>query len=156
MSTLFVVSLVLVGCGKKDTSDPVVEFSDDDPKMNAAIAKAKSSVKSFITAIKSPKPGQSGFSVKVPFRDNGKTEHMWIQPVTYEGGKFNGVIANEAQMVQNVKIGQKVSISEKEISDWMYIDKRKLVGGETIRVMRDSLSAREKEEFDKGMPFTID
>ena len=156
MSTLFVVSLVLVGCGKKGPVDPVVEFSGDDPKMNAAIAKAKSSVKTFITALKSPKPGQFGFSVKFPFKHNGKTEHMWIQPVTYEGGKFHGAIANEAQDVKNVKIGQKVSISEKEISDWMYIENRKLVGGETIRVMRNGLSAKEKEEFDKGVPFTID
>jgi len=41
----------------------------DDPRMNAAMAKARDTVNTFISALKSPKAGQSDFAVKMAFTD---------------------------------------------------------------------------------------
>jgi uncharacterized protein YegJ (DUF2314 family) len=38
----------------------------------------------------------------------------------------------------------------------MYVENNKLVGGYTIRVLRDGLSASERADFDKEFPFKID
>jgi uncharacterized protein YegJ (DUF2314 family) len=38
----------------------------------------------------------------------------------------------------------------------MYIDKGRLKGGFTIRVMRDKMSAKERADFDKNVPFKLD
>ena len=149
------VSASSCGSNPRDPTDRVTTVSDDDPKMNAAIAKARSTVNQMIDALKSPN-GKSGFSVKMVFTDSTGGEHMWVQPVRFAGGKFTGELANEPGRVKSVKIGQKVSAPPDEISDWMFVENGKLVGGYTLRVLRDTLGAAEKAEFDKSVPFRIE
>lgn len=156
ISVVGILFLVLVGCEKKDSSDKVTRVSGDDAKMNAAIAKSRATTNTFIAALKSPKPGQVAFSVKKPFVEGEHVEHMWLTDVTFDGSQFTGLIGNEPEVVKNVKIGQKATVSPSEISDWMFIENRKLVGGETLRVLRDGLSAAERADFDKSVPFTVE
>jgi hypothetical protein len=91
-----------------------------------------------------------------PFTDGGNVEHMWLTPVTYDGSKFAGTVNNEPEKVKSVKWGQKVTVAPDKISDWMYIWDRKLVGGETLRVLRSAMTPAERAEFDRSVPFTID
>jgi uncharacterized protein YegJ (DUF2314 family) len=92
----------------------------------------------------------------LPVKDGENTEHMWLSPVRYDGKEFHGTINNEATLVKNVKLGDEASVEPSQISDWMFVEKGKLVGGYTIRVLRDGLSAEERKEFDASVPFTID
>jgi uncharacterized protein YegJ (DUF2314 family) len=156
LGTVAVVALIFAGCGKKHPADKVTYVADDDPRMNAAMDKARSTVKTFTAALKSPKAGQSAFSIKMGFTDSGNTEHMWLTPVTFDGSKFTGTVNNEPEKVKTVKMGQKVTVAPDKISDWMYIENRKLVGGETLRVLRAALTPAERADFDKSVPFTID
>lgn len=151
-----VVTLAVAGCGKKHPVDKVAMVSDDDPRMNAAMDKARSTVNAFIAALKSPKPGQTAFSVKMAFTDGASTEYMWLAPVSFDGTNFQGTINNEPEKVKTVKLGQKATVAPAKISDWMYVENRKLVGGQTLRVLRNALSPAERAEFDKGVPFTVD
>jgi uncharacterized protein YegJ (DUF2314 family) len=156
LAVVAVLALAVSGCGKSESRDKVTHVADDDPRMNAAIDKAKSTVSDFIAILESPKPGQSGFSVKMPFTDGGETEHMWVSPITYDGKNFHGTVNNEPATVKTVKLGQKVSVAPSNISDWMYLENKKLVGGYTLRVLRDTLSPAERADFDKGVPFVIE
>ncbi len=151
-----VFALTLTGCGKKNPADQVTYVAGNDPRMNAAIEKARSTIRTFTTALKSPKPGQSSFSIKMAFTDGGNTEHLWLTPVTFDGTTFTGTVNNDPEKVMTVKIGQKVTVTPDKISDWMFIENRKLVGGETIRALRAGLSPGEQAEFDKSVPFTVD
>ncbi len=81
---------------------------------------------------------------------------MWLNDVTYDGKKFHGVVNNDPNLVKNVKIGDKASVEPGKISDWMYIENGKLVGGYSVRVLRDGLSPAEKAEFDRSVPFKIE
>ena len=148
--------LVVAGCNKKPPVDKVTYVADDDPQMNAAMEKARTSVNKFVAALRSPKPGQSGFAVKMAFVDSNGTEHMWLSPVSYDGKSFHGTVNNEPEKVKSVKIGQKVSVEPSKISDWMYVENRKLVGGYTLRVLRDKMSPAERVDFDKSVPFVVD
>jgi uncharacterized protein YegJ (DUF2314 family) len=38
----------------------------------------------------------------------------------------------------------------------MFVENRKLVGGHTLRVLRDAMPADERAEFDKSVPFQVD
>ena len=156
LATVAVLALGLVGCSKKHPADKVTNVADDDPRMNAAIEQARSSVNTFIAALRSPKAGQSAFSIKMAFTDGGNTEHMWLTPVSYDGTNFQGTVNNEPQKVKNVKMGQKVAVEPSKISDWMYVENRKLVGGQTLRVLRDALTPAERADFDKSVPFVIE
>jgi uncharacterized protein YegJ (DUF2314 family) len=151
-----ILAVILAGCKKKSPADKVTYVPDDDPKMNAAMEKARSTVNTFITVLRAPKPGQTSFSVKMAFTDGSNTEHIWLSPVSYDGKVFHGTVNNEPEKVKSVKMGQKVSIEPAKISDWMYVENRKLVGGETLRVLRAGLSPSERTEFDKSVPFVID
>jgi len=146
---------VVVGCGKRPVADPVIPVSADDPQMNAAIEKARTTVPTFINALRAPKKN-AGFSVKMAFIDGKHTEHMCLDAVRYDGKQFHGTVNNDPENVSNVKLGDQASIDASKISDWMYIENRKLVGGYTIRVLRDKLTGKEREEFDKGVPFIVE
>jgi uncharacterized protein YegJ (DUF2314 family) len=152
------VLLLVVGCGRgKKPVDTVVMFNDNDADMNAAIQKAKDTVlDEFVPALQNVKPEQTGHAIKYPVSDGKQGEHMWLRPVSFDGKNFSGRIANIPQLVKNVRMGQKVTVAPAQISDWMYVDNGRLVGGFTIRVMRDKMSAQEREEKDKELPFKID
>jgi uncharacterized protein YegJ (DUF2314 family) len=151
-----VFALALAGCGKEHPSDEVTYVAAADPRMNAAMEKARSTVGTFIAALQSPNPGQSGFSVKLAFSDGGTVEHMWLAPVSYDGHDFHGTVNNEPEKAKTVKMGDKVTVAPSKISDWMYVEDRKLVGGYTLRVLRDALSPAERADFDKSVPFVVE
>lgn len=181
---LVILALILAGCGKGPSSsatqasksadtqpekkttrsikdklqnDETINFADDDPVMNAAIQKAKNTVRAqFIPALQKPKPGQTGFAIKYPVKDGKQFEHFWISGVSYDGNRFTGQLDNDPQLVKNVKLGQRMVVRPEEISDWMYADQGRLMGGYTIRVIRDQLKGKERQEFDQAFPFKID
>jgi len=80
---------------------------------------------------------------------------MWIKVLEENNGVFNGVVANEAEETREVKMDQKVSLNISEISDWKYIDGKKLVGGYTIRYFYERMSPKEREDFLKEAGFDL-
>ena len=159
MRRTFAVVAILalcLACNKKHSADKVTYVADDDPRMNAAIDKARTTVNNFIVALKSRKAGQTQFSVKMAVTDGKHVEHMWLFPVTFDGKRFRGPINNDPELVKHVKIDQEMSVDSSQISDWMYVENGKLVGGHTLRVLRDAMSSAERAEFDRSVPFTVD
>src|SRR5438128_2111822 len=126
LAIVAVLGLLVAGCGKKYPEDKVISVAGDDPRMNAAVEKARSTVSTFIAALKARKAGQSGFSVKMAFSDGKHTEHMWLTPVSYDGRTFHGTVNNEPKNVKGVNMGQKAEVEPSNISDWMYVENRKL------------------------------
>jgi uncharacterized protein YegJ (DUF2314 family) len=136
--------------------DRVIDVAQDDQKMNAAMEMARSTVGTFTTALASPKPGQRSFTVKVAFSDGKNTEHMWLSPVRFDGSKFHGTINNDPERVSHVKNGDDAQVEPSKISDWMFVEDGKLVGGYTLRVLRDGMSGAERAEFDKSVDFIVE
>ena len=62
-----------------------------------------------------------------------------------------GVVSNEPIDVKCVKLNQKIGIDKNLVSDWMIIENGRLIGGYTIRAMRDKLSGKALQNFDKGL-----
>ena len=167
LATTLLATALFAGCGGGGARKPgdtvrragrpaIVIVEDDDPEMLAGIEEARSTVDRFITALESRKGSQSAFAVKVAIPDGDDAEHMWVRPVRYEAGRFFGRIGNDPDGVDTVEIGDAIDVPKDEISDWMYVENRKLMGGYTIRVLRDHMSEKEREELDRSVPFTID
>jgi len=156
----------LFGCGSSEVKPgtivkrpglvPVVNVKDDDPNMLAAIQKARTTTDGFVAALNNPKPSQSGFAVKVPIKDRDRVEQMWVSPVRLVNDQFIGVINNEPLNVTTVKIGDEMKIGKGEISDWMYVENGRLIGGFTIRAIRDNMPANERQNFDRSTGLIID
>jgi uncharacterized protein YegJ (DUF2314 family) len=124
--------------------------------MQLAVKEARKTVEKFITALEHPGPGQQDFEVKKPFIQGNQVEHIWLSDVRFIGKRFQGRIDNQPRKIGGLKVGQIVSVSPRDISDWLYIDNGKLVGGYTVRVHYNELSPQQKQEFDRQANFKIE
>lgn len=126
----------------------------EEAALNAAIATAKATSGDFVKAFHEQKPGTRGFHVKRPYpTPAGEVEHMWIRISSETNGVLNGTVVNEAEVTRAVKMGEKVSFPLSEISDWKYVDGKKLIGGFSIRYFYERMSPQEKEQFLKEAGF---
>ena len=155
--------IVIAGCGDGGDGDNVVRrkgepdmirVDSDNKKINAAIQQARLTVGDFITALQSPKTGESSFAVKKRFPIKGdNAEHIWLSDVSFDGKQFHGKINNEPVDAKGVKLGEPATVAPSDISDWMYVRNGKLVGGYTIRALYDlsSPAGRNKFTTDTGL-----
>ncbi len=126
-----------------------IQVTDDNQVMAQAVQKARNTTKKFIAALRSPKSSQTRFAVKKPFIEGDKVEHLWINELTFDGKVFHGKVDNEPVDIKGVRLGDEVSVSPNEISDWMYVQDGKLVGGYTICAVCRNLSPAEKKQFEQ-------
>lgn len=153
-----VLLLAAAGCGESypGQSSNVVSVKDTDPAMNAAMEKARATLDQFSAALQKPGPKQSDFSLKAKFQEGEKIEHMWINSPIVSGDSIKGKLGNDPDNLKKVRMGMIVTVTRDRVSDWMYVDDGKLVGGYTLRVLRDKMSAKERREFDASVPFKIE
>lgn len=148
--------------GKKNVAErqgepDLVYVPNEDERMNWAIEKANLTLWYFEESLKSPLPYQVYFSVKVHIIDGENSEHIWlIEPHFDDEGNLFGIIGNEPINVTTVKLNQKVGIDRSLISDWMIIENGRLIGGYTIRAIRDGVPENEKAALDKSIGLYID
>lgn len=148
-----VVAVILAACSSPKS---VIMVPDHDPEMDAAIERARASVGTFISRLQAPAQGDANFAVKVPIRDGDQVEHFWLDDVRYANGVFNGKLGNEPEIVTGHKYGENVSVAQTEISDWMYVQNDVLVGGHTIRLLRQRMTPEERDRLDAEMTFRIE
>ena len=155
-----VVLAAALGCEPAKTNPAVVSRegepdlvrSTDDPVLARAVQKARDTHMEFASALTNPKPSYRDFAIKKGFAaPGGGLEHMWLAEVRFENGEYRGVINNEPVDTMAVKLGDVVSVKPEELSDWMYIDGRQLVGGYTIRVLFSQASPEQQAELKADM-----
>jgi uncharacterized protein YegJ (DUF2314 family) len=126
-------------------SDTLIESGYDEEEMEAAIARARREVDSFIAEL--AKPTGENHAVKVPITDQDDTEHFWLIDVSYSDGEFAGTINNEPGIVSNVRIGDKRKVKKSEISDWMFMQDGKMYGNYTLRPLLAAMPKDEAERY---------
>jgi uncharacterized protein YegJ (DUF2314 family) len=136
-------------------ADNIAAVRSDDAEMMAAIQEARLSIKTFLDAFMAPKPNQSGFLVKIAFVNGTDVEHIWMADLVWRGGKPTGVIAVPPAR-RDLKFKQRVEIDFRYLSDWMYVEDGKLVGGSTTRLLRRRMTPEERMKLDAESPFKID
>ena len=140
-----------VGCRKSD--DPVVKVEAEDSEMNAAISAAQASITNFMAVFRHPQTNQQYFLVKGRFTAGHVVEHIWVADLSYDGSVFHGVIANEPESIPGLRFKQPVELQPGQISDWMFVQDGKLVGGYTSRVLRARMTAQQRRELDAHIPY---
>jgi uncharacterized protein YegJ (DUF2314 family) len=161
---LLLTSLTLAACDsnkspsqnefvQREGQPSYVQVSEEDPEMNRAILDAQKSLDKFITVIKAPTASQNRFAIKKSFKDGKKVEFMWLASPSFDGKKFSGRLDNEPVNVKTVKKGQIVTATKDEIADWFYIDKGKLIGGYSVRLLHSRMTAAEQKEFEANLDY---
>jgi uncharacterized protein YegJ (DUF2314 family) len=59
-------------------------------------------------------------------------------------------------VVKTVKTGDKIKVRKDTISDWMYVENNRLVGGYTVRILRNRLSLVQRKALDDSVPYKIE
>jgi uncharacterized protein YegJ (DUF2314 family) len=116
--------------------DPVVNFSEDDPTMNAAIDAAQQSLPVFMDALNDPASGATELILKVAIStDTDYVEHIWVEEIrALDNATYEGRYANQPVEFQGNE-GDPVTFSEGSISDWSFMQDDRLHGNYTTRVM---------------------
>lgn len=135
------INFTLSFCGMKEskpadngTESALYSVSEDDAEMNKAIEIAKQTLPTFDSALKSKSPSYYYFALKAKFDVEEGTEHIWLSAINTEDGQYKGVIDNVPKSIRNLKSGDTVTVEQKRITDWMFLEDGKLRGGYTIRV----------------------
>ena len=131
----------------------VALISDEDALMNAARARARATFATFKADLAAHRPN-SHYSVKLRFQDGDAVEHLWVDRLSYENGALTGIVDNEPVHVTNVRLGDRVSLTDDRVSDWLILHDGKYRGGFTIRYYRDKLTPSEQKTFDSQMGAT--
>jgi uncharacterized protein YegJ (DUF2314 family) len=153
------VLALLFGTGCNDTSarpkkdDRVIAVKQEDAEMNAAIAKAQTTLSSFIAVLSSPQTNQQYFLIKGKFTVGDTVEHIWVADVTFDGKRFRGVLANDPESIPSLFYKQPVEVQPAQVSDWMFVQDGKLVGGYTSRVLRNRMTEEERRQLDAKIPY---
>lgn len=143
-----IVMANLTACSRHHSkNDQTTSVSSDDPEMNSAIAKARSSLPHFWQIYEKPELDESDFSLKVKITDGDKVEHFWVANLERKDGKILGTINNDPDIVQNVKLGDRITVNESAISDWLYMKNGKMVGNYTLRVLFKEMPKDEVEKY---------
>lgn len=141
---------------KSDAGSTYYQVPRDHAAMHRAVHEARRTVKKFIVALKHPTAGQTDFEVKKPFIQGNEVEHIWLSNVEFVGNRFQGRVDNQPRKIRGLKLGQLVSVNPNEITDWLYVDNGKLIGGYTVRAHYDELSPEQKQEFDREADFKME
>jgi uncharacterized protein YegJ (DUF2314 family) len=134
----------------KDSTGQVVVYSNDDNKMAAAIMQARESYASFLNVLKHQCVGCERFSVKIRLEyDETYAEHVWLDSLFFKADKLYGVLASVPEKVERVQRGDIMEAKPDSLSDWMYVEKGKLIGGFTVKLTYDQLGDSEKKAFEE-------
>jgi uncharacterized protein YegJ (DUF2314 family) len=164
MKNLPLIVLILwspLGFGQSESIErsgepSIYDVATDDAEMNEAIKTSRLTFDKFLTSFKSKNSSQRSFSVKMPFATEYGAEHIWLTNMQIKDGKLVGIVDNLPQSVTTVRLGETVEIDDGKISDWFYIENDRLVGGLTIRLLRDRMSSSERKRFDRTFGATVD
>lgn len=135
----------------KRLEDSVVEVSSVDVGMNEAMVKAKQNISQFEKALKDNNSEFKNFGVKIAFASDIGDEYLWISTIVYSKEKnvYAGIVNSNPMYTKLVKYDEIVEFKLEDVADWMYFKGNLLIGGYTIRVLRDRMSNKERENFDK-------
>jgi uncharacterized protein YegJ (DUF2314 family) len=141
---------------QRPQNPPVAYVADNDGRLREASRRAQQSLQSFVDALERPQATQLNHAVKATFQDGKDSEAIWLTALRFDGKEFHGTVSNEPVHLKNVHLGSKVSIEAAKVNDWMMVDNGRLVGGYTIRVVRENLPPDDRKRFEQTVPFMFD
>jgi len=109
----------------------VVAYYTGDKAMQNAKTKGHATLARFHQLMDAGTPGT--YTVKFPLTQNGATEHIWLQLVGYSDGHFVGLLADVPVNGNQYKMGDRMSVAEADVEDWMIRNGGDVYGGYTVR-----------------------
>lgn len=155
---LFILTLYLLtfACAPAPANTSIPTLSATDVELDSAIAQARASLDTFIAKISTPHADRTFVAVKVRFTPPGESpQDIWVDEVTYAGGVFRGNMGDDIPSLK-LEAGEKITLDEGDIVDWMIVEEGKLIGGYTIRLAVQRMSSEERDRFLDTLDYSIE
>ncbi|MBX0292434.1 DUF2314 domain-containing protein [Hymenobacter sp. HSC-4F20] len=134
----------------------IYNVTAEDAEMNHAMKQGKATLPQFLTTISKPDSTISNPAVKVHYDDGEQKEFLWISDPVLENGQWYGTVANTPEYTKQVAAGQKVRIDTAVVVDWDYTQNNHLMGGYTVKLLRNRMTPEERSAFDQSTGWIFD
>jgi len=157
MVPLFLLCTVLLFSCEKPADPPqitIMRVDQDDAEIERIAEDARNTLYVFFRYLTRAGAKGEHCYVKYPFTaddDSGvNREQIWLTGIQFKNGRYFGVLAGAPLYLSGMKKGDTVIIDMDTITDWMYVQSGKIIGGESIkyllgRIPEDQRSDREQE-----------
>ena len=80
------------------------------------------------------------YAVKTKFKEEDKTEHMWVKVTEFTDGYFIGKLNNKPNTMKLIKYDDEVKVLRKDVEDWILQDllTKTKVGGFSSAYIRNN------------------
>lgn len=141
IALLLITSAIVISCNRKTnkTDDPIVSAPANDQELEMAKNKAQSNLAVFVNSFQEHTNDTTyQYSVKADFTQNGEHEHMWISLNKIDKDQFIGTLGNDPQFITNMKFGDPITLTKKQIEDWtiMNSNTNQMEGGYSVKVLQ--------------------
>lgn len=122
---------------------PVLNVSDDNPEMKAAVERARNQWPQFEAAFEAnaqrEQQGEApeNFSVKAPITVDGETEFIWLTVTAIENKIIYGLLSNKPIALAGLELGDRVRVPIAQLNDWLYSFRGQRIGGFTVKILKD-------------------
>jgi len=143
-------NMLLALFGTKDVAHDVEHTEELLAESRRERAKLPSIHKAFATGLE---PGEY-IDVKAPFRKpEGGNEWMWVEITSWSGKNISGTLQNDPVDVRNVHSGQKVTVSEDDVFDYIrYYPDKHTEGNTTAKILERLESNPRSADIHPEMP----
>ncbi len=113
-----------------------------DLSLAHAIETARNSISEFFRAFRLPRKGQTDFRIQAVFVDGDQREYIWLGDLDFSTRPATGIVCDRPAL-RTLSYRKRVGFRPEQMSDWMYRDRGRLVGGHTTRVLAQFESPRD-------------
>jgi len=154
MKYIILCVILLFSCDKNasDASrrlSPEIEVEQSDKELERIADNARRALPTFFRNLIRPEEGANNFYIKYPLSDDdGNIEQVWLGSIHLNGGIYFGRLANTTKRMETRKNGS-IIIDTDKITDWMYIQDGKIIGGRSIKYLLEKIPELQRSEEQK-------
>lgn len=127
-----------------------------DEQFDTAVAEAHETLGTLRQALLSPRENYDFVGVKIRFTGETEYEDTWTEPVDYFDGYFTIKMIDGLLLDPALNAERMVVVPLSKVLDWVIVeDDGNLIGGYTIRLSYEHMTAEEKKEFLKVTGYKI-
>jgi len=136
-------------------SSPAIEVEQSDEEIERIAENAKRALPIFFRNLARPEKGANNFYVKYPLSsDDGNVEpkvreQVWLGNIRFKNNRYYGTLANTAKSIDRRKKGDTIIINTDKITDWMYVQDGKIMGGRSIKYLLEKIPEDKRGEDQK-------
>lgn len=138
--------------GRKPDLDPGPKFHqirEADPEYQKTIHSARSTLKTFREMLPADGSPRSNAMVKTTVTEKDTHSFMWLSNVQAIGQDFVAEFFEAPNASSAIKVGDRLTVAEDTLLDWMVNDNGVLYGGFSLRYHRSLLPEDERAPFDE-------